>query len=485
MDRGRKTGAPGGDNVAVFSGWVLPAMVLLVGGSAYLLSYAWGHLLPSSAPVTWAFVCAALLDAVVAFALAIGFALHPANPPQWWRPLIVVLVAGSGTAVALTGRAHLVPAVLASAALMLVFVRAAETLGRHLAPVLRLPGDYPDGDFTQQSPETRRIVLETWVISGLAAAARGGPAVTVALALMAAGGLALTVGAKLDTARRLTERDGFTWTIGDRVLAWRGAALAGLVAVAVAVAVPGLPPLRTPGMFLLPLRLLQWLLRPAPQRTAQLSRVLHLSVPALPIPGLHGSGVPGAAAGATPGYGPWPTRLAILVVLALLALLAVELKHWLPELRQNAARLWRGILSAGALWHLLLQWLRLRPPAAAWRSAATPTADARPRRRSPGEWLAALADPRLAVRAAYRRYLRAASAAGHPRAPSESPAHYLERMRPLVTPATPAAEDLTGAYEQARFSRRPVAPAGLPRVRAALTALLHRLRSPIGSGPRR
>jgi len=480
MDR---RGALGGDNVAVFSGWVLPALVLLLGGSAYLLAHAWGRLLPTSAPAAWALVGAGLFVSLVAFALAVGFALHPADAPQWWRPLIVVVVCVTGPAAALTGQAHLVPTALACAALMLLFARAGETLGRHLAPVLRLPGDYPHGDFARQSPETRRIVLETWVLSGLAAAAGGGPAVTAALALMAAGGLVLAAGAKFDTARRLAEREGFTWTTADRWLAWRGAGLAGLLALAVAVAVPGLPPLRTPAVFLLPLRLLQWLLRPVPDRTASLLAALkvHLPVPALPIPGL---GVPGAAAGATPGFGPWPTRVAMLIVLALLALLVVEMRHWLPELRQNAARLWSALRSPGALWRLLLQWLRLRPLAAAWRPAATPTADARPRGRSPAEWLAALADPRLAVRAAYRRYLRAATAAGHPRAPSESPARYLERMLPLVNPAAAEADDLTHAYEAARFSRRPVAATGLPRVRAALARLLRRLRSPFGPGER-
>ncbi len=481
MDRDRPsvTGGAKDDAVAAVSGWVLPAVLLLVGGGTYLLAHAWEHLLPAWAPASWSLVGGSLVVGVVAFTLAVAFTLHPANPPSWWRPLLGLLSLITGLGAALTAPAHIGLVTVAAAVVMILAVRTADTLGRQMAPALQLPRDYPEGDWSRQSTETRRIVLETWVVSAAAGAAAGGFTVAAALALTGASGLILAAGAHLDAARRAAARGGSVWEPGDRALVWRGAAVAACVAVAAASTVPGLPPLRSPGLYLVLLRPLQWLWRPTAARTHRTGPAyhgIHVSLPAVRLPSVLAGG--GTAAG-LPQFGALPARSIVVVVMALVAIwVLVGLARWRPELYPSMARLLRGF-SLLAFLRSLLAWLRLRPNADAWRPHTARARDGGAARGGRGSGLlAALGDPRLGVRASYRRYLRASAAAGHARAAAESPAAFLRRMRPIVAAAAPEAEDLTAAYEQARYSSHPVPRAGVTRVREALARLLRLLRGP-------
>jgi len=226
------------------------------------------------------------------------------------------------------------------------------------------------------------------------------------------------------------------------------------------------------------LRPLQWFLRPSPATLALVHRPRRVSLPVVSLPLKLGRGTHGTSG--VSHLGALPSRtIAVVMIAAVVVWVAVELIRWRPELYQSMARLLRG-LSLLAFLRLLLGWLRLRPDMEAWRpGAARPGDEGTAHGGRATGWLAALTDPRLAVRAAYRRYLRAAAAAGHARAAAESPTAYLQRMRPVVATAEPEARDLTTTYEQARYSGHPVAPIGVARVREALARLLRLLRVPL------
>lgn len=459
--------------------WLPPALLCLLGGSTYLLAHAWGRLLPASAPAPWALVVAAVTVGAVAFALALGFALHPAAPPSWWRPAVALLALIAGGAAALTAAGHHLPATGAAILITLFAARTAETVARHLAPALQLPGDYGQGDWSRQGAETRRIVLEVWVVCALAGAVGGGAA-AAGLALAGAGGLALAAGARLDALRRAAAAGEIAFAPQDRTAVTRTAALVALAALGLASVLPGLPPLRSRAVYELPLALLRWLLRPTPEKHAAVKHPPRLTLPPLGLP-LHIGGGKAASAGVSPLTGWHPRTLAVLALAAILAWVLVEIVLWRPELRRSLARLWRGLRLTG-LWRWLRTfWAARLPRSERWSPEPAQPAAASPA--FPGGLLAALRDGRLAIRAAYRRYLRAAAAAGHPRDSGETPASYLARLRPVVAPAAGDAANLTAAYEVARFSGRPGEPGALARVRLALAHLLPLLRAGRGRRP--
>lgn len=464
--------------------WVLPALGLLQGGTAYVLAAAWRHLYPHAAPPPGVVVAGALVVTAVACSLAVSFALHPAKPTEWWRPALALLCAATALPAVLTAPGHLVPVAVAAVALMALAARGGETVGRHLAPALAVPGDDPHGDWAAQGPETRRLVLETWVCAALAAAAVHGPAATAALVLSALGGLTLTAGVALGAADRPDgpTGEGFTWEAPERAAAWRGAAALGGAAVLLAALIPALPPLRSPRLYGWLPAALAWLLRPTPRRLAAARHLLPLpsGTPAAPLPFTAGAGA-GRTTAAIHLGDIGAHRLVIGVIAAVLLLLLVELLAWRPEFRAAIGRLGRSLVAAirwRQLWRSLWLWGRREP---AWNppSGADPGGPERVGHRPGG--LATLTDPRLAVRAAYRRYLRAAHAAGHGRAPAESPAAHLRRLGPLLEHAAPDARALTAGYQEARFSAHPIPAAGLPGLRAALRRLLRLLRGPFRS----
>lgn len=103
------------------------------------------------------------------------------------------------------------------------------------------------------------------------------------------------------------------------------------------------------------------------------------------------------------------------------------------------------------------RWLRRRglPRPAMAGAAAEPEIAAAP---TDYEALRADPDPRRAVIAAYAGMERTLAGRDLPRVPAEGPREYLGRIVDTLRRSRPAAGRLTGLYERARFSQRPVDP---------------------------
>jgi Domain of unknown function (DUF4129) len=92
------------------------------------------------------------------------------------------------------------------------------------------------------------------------------------------------------------------------------------------------------------------------------------------------------------------------------------------------------------------------------------------------EDLRAESDPRRAVIAAYAQMEAALGRAGLPRAPSEAPREYLERVLPAVGAGGESVERLTGLFERAKFSPHAIDAAMKEEAISALESLRDELR---------
>ncbi len=472
---------PHGGSVAAESGWVLPALLALLAGSGYLFGLAWLHVRAKAAPPPLLAAAVLVVVGVLAFSQAASVALDPARPPEWWRPAVAALVFAGAAALVFAAPRRAALALIPGVALCALSARAAETVGAHLASAVRLPEDDATGDWSRQAPETRRIVLETWVLAAAAAALAGrAPGVTPALALAAGGGLALAAGSHLHALRRLCANEGFDWERADAVAAlrWAGALSAAVLAVAIAVpAVPALVPRGIPDAVRLLLKVL-FLHRATPSalphRTAPTPGAIPVAGVALPLPvGQSGSGVsPGILRFLAFDLQDW---LILGVAAVVLSVVLVQYLRFAREIGGGLGglfrRLWEALVSILAFW----RWLdALRPPAS--RLAGARAGDgAMAASGPPDDAPFSLLDPRRAVRASYRRLLRHAAGAGVARAPGESPARFELQVAERVGGAAPDAAALTRAYEEARYSHHPIARQRVPLVRAALDRILRAL----------
>ncbi len=101
-------------------------------------------------------------------------------------------------------------------------------------------------------------------------------------------------------------------------------------------------------------------------------------------------------------------------------------------------------------------WSQLGIRATSGRAGAAFAAAAGPRTLAGAAWNLAPGDPRRRVRETYRRFLQQGREAGLPRRPGQSPRTYERAVRSAEPGAEVGLSDLTGAYEQARFSPHPV-----------------------------
>ncbi len=479
------------------AGWLAPAVMLLVATALYAPAAAWAVLGPRTAPSPLALVAAAAAVGLIEFVLAATFALDAANPPAWWRPGAAVAVLAAAALITFTAPAFSIWGVFGAVAALGVAARAAETLGRHLAPALALAADDTSGDWSRQAPETRRIVLELWLLAALAAAAvPSGPALIASLGLSAASGMVLITGAKLSSVQRLAALDGVRWTAADLALAWRGAATLALGVVAVALWLPSFPPVLSLRFVHLVGGALDVLLRPVARHGALAGHPAG-HAPLVSLSGA-GGGAHGHAAGAAsrprsarshPGplaglssllTGLFELRnlLPVLAVPIILLVAAIgvsrALRAYGGDWRAAVAHLWAALAGIFAFWRWLAAPGDLRParaPAPGEVAAFAPSPPTAQRRA--GGWLGA----RQAVRAAYRRFLVDARASGQARAPAETPADFAHRLGPVLQGGAGAAGDLTQAYEEARFSDHRIGRQRLPWVRQALARALDALRS--------
>jgi hypothetical protein len=480
---------------------VVVAVALHLGGAAALAGLAWGRLDPSAAPWPPLLVLLVLAVALADFAFAAGYALGPSRREDMWRPVLVAALAAGGAVAALSARSPHPLAGLGAAVVLALAARAAETLGKQLAPTLRRAGDYGAGEWPRQAPETRRVVLETWVgVAAAAAALRLGPAAVPGLAATLAGGLVLAAVAKLDSAERLARLQGFVWAPADRMRAWRGAATVMAATLAVALILPGLPPVLSRRFLFAPLRFLFWAAGlmgpggsgPAGHTAPQPHRPLALGSVPVGTTGFGGgtSTIGHALGGSYVGLtllGNGQNLLLALVALGIVVTVAVAYLRYVfdPEVggwRQALVRLWEALWSWLAFWRWLRGWRLGREP----RLPRSGTPD----RSGPGRTPAAgtgglpwgLGDPRRRIRAAFRRYLRQVAAAGMPRRPQETPAVLLRRIEPQLPSAAAEATLLTHAYEEARFSDhaipRPWAARAVEAARRTLAALRGLARRP-------
>ncbi len=461
--------------VPAAAGWVVPSVSVLLAGAAWTLGAAWRHLLPDGAPAEWAVLVACLAVGLPAFALAVSFAAHPGRPPDIWRPAIALAVVGAGAAAAATVPQHRLATTLLAAVVVALVVRTAETLGRHLAPVMVMGND---DSGAEHAAEARRAVLEVWLGCALAFAAAGRPAhaLLIALTLVAGAGLTIAGGAHMAAADAVVAAEDYVWQDADRAQAWRGMAALGVLGLAIALAVPGAPAVVHGGLWIGPIRLLLSLVLGAsghhPRAPAPATHIV------LPLPVVRPK-LP--AGGGTSGLLPFFRDLRVLVegygaYAAVLVLLYGYLRHvfdphgddWLAPFRT----LWQGCAALWAFLRDLLWALRSQPPgpqrhgAVAARRAVGETATVR---RPPAD------RARRALRAAYRRYLAAGVATGRPRQPAESPGAYARRTGPALGPAKAEADRLTAVYEEVRFSPHriphPAVRAGLRAMRLAVAAL--------------
>ena len=489
-----RNGRPGG---AASGGWPAPIVTLLVGAAIYVPAAAWVALAPRTAPAPAALVAAASVVGLVEFVLAATFALAAAHPPAWWRPGAALAVAAAGALAAATASVFSAWGVLGAGVAAAIAARAGETLGRHLAPVLALPRDDTSGDWSRQAPETRRIVLELWLLAALAAAVvPSNPALIAALGLAAAAGMLLITGAKLSSVQRLAAQDGVRWSAADLALAWRGAATLALGVVAVAVWLPSLPPLLSLRFVHLIANALDLLFRPVARHHAVVG---HSSARVPPLVSVSGGGraAHGSSAGraATNGQ-PARHRSNPLSRLSALLTAVFELRNLLPVLAVPVILLiaaigvvralrayggdWRGALAHlwAALTGLFGFWRWFAGPGDLRRAAAPRPDDVAvfPAAPSAGRSVVGGFGARRAVRAAYRRFLRDARVSGQERSAAETPADFARRLEPVLQGGAGAAADLTQAYEEARFSDHAIGRQSLPWVRQALARAVAALR---------
>ncbi len=479
---------------------------LLLGGSLALLGLAWQRLLPSAAPPWPVLTAAALVVGLVEFSLAATIRISPSRPPDWWRPVALGLVLCGAAAVGATAPRHHLYGGLAAVLLLALAARAAETLGAHLAPAVRLYGEYRGGDWGRQGPETRRIVLETWVVSALGATRLHGWGATGLLAAMTAGGLVLVAGARMDSAERLSADGGFHWGSADRMRAWRGVAAVSALIILVASLVPALPPIFSRRFFDLPMQFLHWLLAPGHAQTNQgvpppsaashpsapLTSASTGTLPSRPLPAVHNA--PAAAHGALAvlaalAHGANAVLGAVLLrLLAPLMIPAVIVVLILAYLRNRLGgggggwsvfwqRLWESLAALLQFWKWFERWQGVGEEHLAEDEKEVGrhgVGDGGAPAGGPG-LLAGLMDPRRIVRAAYRRFLRAAAGSGYRREPAESPDAYQRRLGPILDVQADEAQSLTRAYEEARYSDHPVDQSLAQLARQALQRLLRNL----------
>ncbi len=468
------------------AGAAFGAVALHVAGAAVLLGRAWAAV-PRGGPPTPFLAALATAFALAEFGLASRFALRASRPPDLWRPVVFGALVAGGLALGFSAASNRILDAAVAFVLLGLAARCGETLGKHLAPLFAAPGDDPGDDSSAQAPETRRVVLETWVGAAAAAAFShaGGATAILALAAAGAGGLILTAAAKQSAAERLAAADGFMWTAADRREAWR-AALAPLGgALALALLIPGLPRVLSGRFFAAPAALVGWLMGQdaASGRTARVGRFPspgHLAVGlpvGLPTQATVSGGV--AANGALLGY-----RGVVFILLALgaLAILVTAVVTFLRfafdadagGIRGALRRLWDAILAlfdflrtmlSGGMWGGALREGGRRPRAGDGVPAGVAARDRGGR------------GPRWAVRLAYGHYLARARAAGLPREAGETPARFERRIRPEVPPAAASPlGSLTRAYEEARWSEHPVGVDLARGVQAAARMLVGLLR---------
>lgn len=501
------TGLPSSERVAGQGVWVLPGVTALLAGSFTVLWLAWHRLAPHTAPLAPAFILACLVVALAEFSLAATFALNPARPPDLWRPLVAAGLLLFGMALGLTGHSRFFVTGGIAVLILALSARGGETLGAHLAPAVRMPADYQGGDWGRQGPETRRIVLETWVVSALAATRVGGWLSTLALAVMIAGGLVVVAGAKLDAAQRVSAEGGFSWNWMDRARAWRGVASLTAVLLVVAVAVPGLPPLISHRFARLPQRLMDFIFAPTGARPTAAPSTK--APPVRPTSGVVGGTAPARpahAGGAGAAHAHWLVRLLqaalhainalfglpfvreglpIVLTLGLITLVVVMVVgYWRnrPAAGVDAGTLWQRLWEAFRQFFAFWEWLRGLGGLGEERIRPVSEAAARREGRAAGGVVAGAAaamtglmDPRRIVRASYRRFLRTAAHAGQARSVAETPAEYARRLEAFLGADADPAQALTRAYEEARYSDHAVGAPLAAQARGALARLLRRL----------
>lgn len=472
---------PGPGDWQAADGWLAAGLGLLAGGLAAAVLSVWTRVAPGTRPIPDRLLPLAVALALLDGAVAGAATLRPAREVAAWRALTVVAVALGAVGCDPAGNhARLWIPWLVTAALLGLAMRAAETIAATLVDVLRsLPrGDplrgrgpkvdwatahtahmaSPDADLDRVAGEnplwtTWRVVAETWLLAAACAAIGGpGPGFRAAAAAAGFGGALLVAGAQIAVLRASWSARKFTVDARHLRTHW-GLALAvaaGLVGIALAVPLPdGVAPivrrLGVGGVGLLP---------PVPSGTVQ----AHSGVrpPHVPLAGgpqviglllavLHFlvAEFIGAILALTAAI---PVLLPAVAALALVALLAMRFPRQTQAILRRLAALFASLL---AFW----RWIRLP---ARMRAALRFLGLERPETGPAAEAAAgtmlnrvsALLNPRAAVRAAYRRFLRDMAAAGTAR-----PAHATPRAYADALPQAPAEiADLTTAYEWARFS---------------------------------
>jgi hypothetical protein len=468
-------------------GWLGAGVMLLAVGLTGAVLSVWAHVAPHTAPAAARLLplagVAALAEAVVGGA----HALHPHGEIKVWRSLtIAVAVVGAILCDPAGARARLWLPWLIAAAMLGMAMRVGEVMSAALAPTLHELSSGgatpPPSDRTLRS--TWGLIMEAWLVAA-GAAALGGPGPHLRLAVVAAamGGALLAAGAQLSVLRASWVARGFAVT-AEHVRAHWGLALtlaAGVTALALAVPLPAGP---------LSERVVRSFLAAASHvtRKAAATGVGRTHVPPPPRnPGTAALRLTGAMLGLAHllvaefvasilallvGF---PVSLPLLIVAAVLAVLI--LRH--PgEARRLLGRLLASLGAALAFW----RWIRLprrmrdglrrmglvgTPPSAEASAGPVPTAV---------EWLWTLLDPRAAVRATYRRFLREMAAAGRPRPGHLSPRAFARDLGEGEADGG-AVAGLTTAYELARYSDHaadrgwvPAARRGLAFVREVLRA---------------
>lgn len=130
---------------------------------------------------------------------------------------------------------------------------------------------------------------------------------------------------------------------------------------------------------------------------------------------------------------------------------------------------WRGLVRMLRLW---LSWLLELFSLDFWRNAwshlnirtfshkvgASYAAEAGPRTWAGAAWTLAPGDPRRRIREIYRKFLTEAKDIGMGRRPNQTPSTYRRALAKVEPTTAEGLEELTSAYEWARFSQHPVEP---------------------------
>ncbi|GIW07610.1 MAG: hypothetical protein KatS3mg060_2415 [Dehalococcoidia bacterium] len=125
---------------------------------------------------------------------------------------------------------------------------------------------------------------------------------------------------------------------------------------------------------------------------------------------------------------------------------------------------WREFFAAIRAWlGRLAGRLRPAPPAMARRVEPPITEEAR------------------SIRAVYRAFLRAGSAAGAPRRPEQTPLEYLEVIAPRLGEGASLAKTITTGYNTARYAGRPPSEPAVREIQAAWEQLRRRFEPPPGA----